>query len=97
MKINVAAKTDPGLLHDHNEDYFALLRKAGLFLVADGVGGADAGELASTLWVSSRMETSPSGVKSVKSSARSLSISARNFRSKEGRLRRRVIKGKFPR
>ncbi len=47
MRIKVAAKTDPGRLYDHNEDHFVLLRKAGLFLVADGVGGADAGELAS--------------------------------------------------
>ena len=47
MKINAAAKTDPGRLHDHNEDFFVLRRQAGLFLVADGVGGAEAGEVAS--------------------------------------------------
>ena len=47
MKLNVAASTDPGLLHDHNEDFFVVRRKLGLFIVADGVGGADAGEVAS--------------------------------------------------
>jgi len=49
MKIAVAAKTDPGRLYEHNEDHFVLLRKAGLFLVADGVGGEEAGEVASKL------------------------------------------------
>jgi len=47
MKLNVAVKTDTGLLYEHNEDYFVARRQTGLFLVADGVGGADAGELAS--------------------------------------------------
>jgi len=49
MKIAVAATTDPGRLYEHNEDHFVLLRKAGLFLVADGVGGEEAGEVASRL------------------------------------------------
>jgi len=47
MKIHAAAKTDKGRLSDHNEDYFVARRDLGLYLVADGVGGAEAGELAS--------------------------------------------------
>ncbi len=47
MKTNAAAKTDKGRLSDHNEDYFVARRDLGLYLVADGVGGAEAGELAS--------------------------------------------------
>jgi len=47
MKLNVAATTDSGVLHEHNEDFFVAHRNLGLFMVADGVGGADAGEVAS--------------------------------------------------
>ena len=47
MKLDVAAKTDPGLLSDHNEDFYVLCRDIGLYMVADGVGGHKAGELAS--------------------------------------------------
>ena len=47
MKTNAASKTDTGRLSDHDEDYFVARRDLGLYLVADGVGGAEAGELAS--------------------------------------------------
>jgi protein phosphatase len=47
MKLKVAAKTDPGLLNDHNEDHFVVREDLGVYLVADGVGGLEAGELAS--------------------------------------------------
>jgi len=41
--------TDPGCVRQNNEDYYLLLPKMGLFLVADGMGGAQAGEHASKL------------------------------------------------
>jgi len=47
MKLNVAGKTDTGLLNDHNEDHFVARRELSLYMVADGVGGLEAGELAS--------------------------------------------------
>lgn len=45
--------TDTGLVRDHNEDTFAFLDLGGstLFVVADGMGGHDAGEIASGIAV----------------------------------------------
>ena len=47
MKLRVAAKTDPGRLSDHNEDYVLARDDLHVYAVADGVGGLDAGEVAS--------------------------------------------------
>lgn len=48
--LNVAwAITDPGLKRENNEDCFYFNEKCGVFLVADGVGGGDDGELASKM------------------------------------------------
>ncbi|MBQ3107365.1 MAG: Stp1/IreP family PP2C-type Ser/Thr phosphatase [Firmicutes bacterium] len=44
-----AGKTDVGRRRDHNEDYFLLMEKESLFLVADGVGGQRDGQRASHL------------------------------------------------
>jgi len=41
--------SDPGCVRTNNEDYYLLLRDRGLYLVADGMGGAQAGEHASKL------------------------------------------------
>jgi protein phosphatase len=49
MRIRYAAKTDPGLKRKHNEDYFFLIEKEQLFLVADGMGGHACGEVASKM------------------------------------------------
>lgn len=43
--------TDPGCVRKNNEDYFLIDQKAGLYLLADGMGGQQAGELASQLAV----------------------------------------------
>ena len=43
--VSVGASTDAGRKRNHNED--ALLRSEPLFLVADGMGGYEAGEIAS--------------------------------------------------
>ncbi|MFZ0543818.1 MAG: Stp1/IreP family PP2C-type Ser/Thr phosphatase [Candidatus Promineifilaceae bacterium] len=55
-RINASLLTDQGRVRDHNEDFIAfrkpantgeLARNGWLYIVADGVGGADAGEVAS--------------------------------------------------
>ncbi|MEP6535762.1 MAG: protein phosphatase 2C domain-containing protein, partial [Bryobacteraceae bacterium] len=43
--------SDPGCIRTNNEDYFMLVAPLDLYLVADGMGGAQAGEHASKLAV----------------------------------------------
>lgn len=47
--MKVGFNSDPGLVRENNEDYYIVDKKLGLFLVADGVGGHLAGEVASSL------------------------------------------------
>jgi serine/threonine protein phosphatase PrpC len=49
MKLKAAALTDVGILSENNEDWFLMAKDIDLYLVADGVGGLEAGELASHL------------------------------------------------
>lgn len=49
MKLTAAASSDIGRRRRTNEDRFALAPEIGLFLVADGMGGHTAGQLASEL------------------------------------------------
>ena len=46
-----AARTDAGLLRPGNEDRFAMHSERGIFIVADGMGGHAAGEVASEMAV----------------------------------------------
>lgn len=49
MKIYSYGQTDVGNKRELNEDSFAVLSDEGLFIVADGMGGHNAGEIASTM------------------------------------------------
>ena len=52
------SRSDVGLVREHNEDSFVV--HFPLFAVADGMGGHEAGEVASTIAVSRLAETAPS-------------------------------------
>lgn len=49
--LTMAGLTDPGRLRQHNEDHVALHPEVGLAVLADGMGGHNAGEVASRLAV----------------------------------------------
>ena len=50
IKFLAYGQTDTGLKRTNNEDMFVVDRELGLFLVADGMGGAAAGEVASRIF-----------------------------------------------
>ena len=52
-KLDIYGLTDEGLVRDHNEDYISWSPETGLVILADGMGGHNAGEVASELAVSS--------------------------------------------
>ncbi len=49
MKFKVFGQTDPGMKRSKNEDSFGIDQQLGLFVVADGMGGHAAGEIASKM------------------------------------------------
>lgn len=50
-RLACAAKTDVGLKRTNNEDNFAVIQSAGLYVLADGMGGHASGQVASTMCV----------------------------------------------
>lgn len=51
MRYSCAARTDVGLVRPGNQDNYLMLPERGVFIVADGVGGRAAGEVASEIAV----------------------------------------------
>lgn len=51
MLLEAFARTDPGPVREQNEDYFFIEEEGGLFLLADGMGGHAAGEIAARIAV----------------------------------------------
>lgn len=50
-KVKAFELTDTGKVRDHNEDAIGSNREAGLYVLADGMGGYNAGEVASSIAV----------------------------------------------
>ena len=50
--LEIVSQTDPGLVRSHNEDSVACVPACGLVVLADGMGGYNAGEVASGIAVS---------------------------------------------
>ncbi len=51
VALEFAAKTDTGLVRSHNEDFIAVSPEHGFVILADGMGGYSAGEVASSIAV----------------------------------------------
>ncbi len=52
-QLEIHGLTDDGLVRDHNEDFISWKLESGLIILADGMGGHNAGEVASELAVTS--------------------------------------------
>lgn len=55
-KIEFVAQTDVGQVREHNEDYISCAENLGVSVLADGMGGLNAGEIASSMSVHLLME-----------------------------------------
>lgn len=56
IRIQAAGLSDRGLKRSHNEDSLSVVPSLGLFIVADGMGGHNAGEVASRQAIESMVE-----------------------------------------
>ncbi len=64
MKITFSGQTSVGRIRQRNEDAFGLFPEASLYVVADGLGGERAGDVASPLAVAAlRKELPPQGAR----------------------------------
>lgn len=72
------ARTDVGLKRKHNEDSLLAAEEHGLFVVADGVGGRKAGELASAITVNTFQAHGPELSRRIQAYASSPSRETRN-------------------
>jgi protein phosphatase len=67
LVLKLFGMTDTGLAREHNEDDYAIDKKQGLYIVADGLGGHKGGEVASKLAVKTILEFFRENIGSVES------------------------------
>ena len=60
--LNVIARTDKGRVREHNEDAISVLPEYGVVVLADGLGGHNAGEVASQIAVQKISDTLTAGL-----------------------------------
>ncbi len=68
LKLEYCGLSDIGLVRDHNEDAWKVLSEKGVCLLADGMGGHNAGEIAAQMAVNTLAEILSSNVPSMKES-----------------------------
>jgi PPM family protein phosphatase len=56
VRIDIGARTDVGRVREHNEDYFQIVPELNLFVLSDGIGGQEHGEVASDMAVKAIVE-----------------------------------------
>ena len=76
--IRHAGRTDPGRRRDNNEDALLLDVDNGVFAVADGVGGREAGEVASAIAIETLRAAAPGLARAVATYAAAPEWSGRN-------------------
>ncbi len=69
MKLVSAYRTDTGLKRKRNEDYLWVDERAGVYVIADGMGGHEAGDTASRLAAITIGEAIASGLQTASSAA----------------------------
>jgi PPM family protein phosphatase len=84
IQTTASCKTDPGLKRSLNEDVCIIHIEGGYFLVADGIGGAAAGEIASALFAEATAETFSSS--SNRSAEETLALVKQSFYSAHSRI-----------
>lgn len=72
-KLAIEAKSDTGCVREHNEDNFGFDAEMGLTVLADGMGGYKAGEVASAIAITSLVHT----VKQIKGSKEEVELDGR--------------------
>lgn len=65
-KIEIFGRTDPGRVRGHNEDAIGSDEEIGLVVLADGMGGYKAGEVASAITIQTVVEEVRNGLKGMK-------------------------------
>jgi len=68
VQLEIVSRTDVGLKRTHNEDRLVVYPQAGLVLLADGMGGYNAGEIASQLVIDTAAAHSCSAVNLISAS-----------------------------